>query len=341
MTNNKISVIIPVYNAEKYLDRCIDSIINQTYKNIEIILVNDGSKDNSLNICKKYQKLDKRIKLINKKNEGVSIARNKGIEIATGEYLYFCDADDYLDIHALEYYYKEIQNSDLIISDYYIVNENKNIKKSNSFPKNIRIDTIKEIDNLKISLLSNSYKHSNILNGDYTGEGLGFVWNKLFRKSIVDKNNIRFPKGIILCEDVCFIYKYLDNCKKIKLINKPLYYHEIINTGATLRYKPEIIDSERTFIDETWYITKSNNTNIIEAYYARLIRMLSWDFMFYIFHKDNKNNKNSLIKKMFNEIPEYKKAIKNAKYRHLTKKQSVFLFLMKTKQYWIISKIIR
>ena len=92
-----ISVVVPVYNAEKYLDKCIQSIINQKYSNLEIILVDDGSKDNSLELCKKYAESDKRIKVIHKENEGVSTARNSGIEVASGDFIAFIDSDDYID----------------------------------------------------------------------------------------------------------------------------------------------------------------------------------------------------------------------------------------------------
>ena len=336
-----ISVIVPIYNAEKFLSRCVDSIINQTYKNLEIILINDGSTDRTLDILKKYKKIDSRVIIIDKINEGVSVARNVGLKKASGEYIYFSDADDYLDSKILETYHKGIQESDMVISDYNIVDEKSNINKADSFPKDMTIDSIDEIDNLKMSLLCNNYKHINTQRGDYKGNGLGFVWNKLFKKAIIDENNILFPKGVILSEDVCFIYKYLDNCTSIKIISKALYFHEILKTGATLRYKPEIIESERRFVDETWFITNTDNKKIREAYYGRLIRMLSWDFMFYIFHGENKEDKKALISSVFEQIPEYKIAIKKAKYCHLTIKQAMFLFLIRLKQYWIISIIMQ
>ena len=102
-----ISIIVPVYNVEKYLDKCIDSIINQTYKNIEIILIDDGSTDQSSAICDKYSKLDKSIKVIHKKNGGISDARNEGTKITTGSYLMFIDSDDYIDSNMIEELYKK------------------------------------------------------------------------------------------------------------------------------------------------------------------------------------------------------------------------------------------
>lgn len=336
-----ISVIIPIYNGEKQLSRCLESIINQTYMNLEVILVNDGSTDKTLEICHEYKKNDNRIIIIDKKNEGVSVARNSGLKKAKGKYIYFSDADDYLELNALEIYHKEIQGVELVISDYYLIDIYDVCKKNNSFYKNMMIDSNKELDNLKISLLCNEFKHENKNNNDYNGTGMGFTWNKLFIKEIIDKNDIKFPEKVILSEDVCFMYKYLESIKKVKLINVALYYHEVEETGATLRYKPEIIDSERRFVDETWYITNTNNKQIIDAYYGRLIRMISWDFISCIFHKSNKDNKKYLIASLFKTIPEYRVAIKKAKYKNLSYKQAVFLFLLKLKLYNVIALLIK
>ena len=113
----KISVIVPVYNVERYLKRCIESIINQTYKDLEIILVDDGSTDSSGNICDEYKKIDKRISVIHKKNGGLSDARNEGLKVVTGTYIAFVDSDDFLDLDMYEYMQKNIEkeNADIVI----------------------------------------------------------------------------------------------------------------------------------------------------------------------------------------------------------------------------------
>ena len=107
MEKELISIIVPIYNVSKYLDKCLNSLINQTYKNIEIILINDGSTDNSISICLKYKKKDKRIRLYNKKNGGLSSARNMGIKYSKGNYLFFVDSDDFLDLEIIEYLYNK------------------------------------------------------------------------------------------------------------------------------------------------------------------------------------------------------------------------------------------
>lgn len=131
MINSKISIIIPIYNAEKYLEKCLDSIVKQTYKNIEIICVNDGSKDNSINILSRYNKMDNRIVLINKENNGLSSARNIGLASATGEFVMFVDSDDWIDIDTCEKCLK-IMNKysvDVVMFSYVREYENKSNPK--------------------------------------------------------------------------------------------------------------------------------------------------------------------------------------------------------------------
>ena len=131
----KISIIIPVYNVEKYLSRCLESVINQSYKNIEIIIVNDGSTDNSFDICNKYKKKDKRVILIDQNNQGLSGARNTGLKHATGEYICFIDSDDYVEKDYVEYLYK------LIVKDDYDLNSIVEIVPSVDF-ENITVVTV-------------------------------------------------------------------------------------------------------------------------------------------------------------------------------------------------------
>lgn len=134
----KVSVIVPVYNVEKYLKRCLDSIINQTYKNIEIILVNDGSKDNSRNICEEYEKKYENISLINQENGGLSAARNTGLKYVKGEAVTFVDSDDWLELDAIEYYVESMKkhNVDMVVTN--------NVRTKDYQEKVVQPDKIKE-----------------------------------------------------------------------------------------------------------------------------------------------------------------------------------------------------
>jgi len=208
----KVSVIIPIYNAEKYLERCIDSVINQSYKNIEIILINDGSTDNSLQICKKYK--DKRIKLINQKNGGVSCARNSGLEVATGDYITFVDCDDWLEQDAIKEMVRFIneQKTDIARFDYQIdgVSQN-NSKKLNRVYKNDEINKFIE--------------------GLISGDIPGYLWLLLIKKDVI--KNVAFKIGLPLAEDLIFILEMLKNVKSIAISDKVTYNYFLTVDSAS------------------------------------------------------------------------------------------------------------
>ena len=204
----KISVIVPIYNVEKYLKQCLDSIINQTYKNLEIILVNDGSTDKSGSICEQYKCMDNRIKLINKNNGGLSDARNIGLLNATGEYISFIDSDDFISLNMYEVLYNNIikSKSDIVWCDYNIYITNQMIQKHNLFPEQ------KEyvINHLFAKDLFNLYHLE------------AFVWNRLYKREIF--KNVRFPVGR-RCEDGYIVIAILSKARKITVIPEALYFY--------------------------------------------------------------------------------------------------------------------
>lgn len=205
MEEELISVIVPIYKVEKYLKQCIDSIIDQTYNNIEIILVDDGSPDCSGEICDEYAKKDERIKVIHKKNGGLSDARNKGINEATGKYIAFIDSDDYIEPCYLEKLYHAIKKNGTKIAQCNI----QKVDESNTVIETIG-DKIKSEKDGKI-MIKELYdnKWENIV-----------VWNKLYVKQLFD--NIRFPVGK-LHEDEYTTYKVLYDIEKISIIPECLY----------------------------------------------------------------------------------------------------------------------
>lgn len=217
----KISVIIPVYNTGKYLKRCLDSIINQNFKEIEIIIVNDCSSDNSLGIIKNYQKKDSRIILINKgKNEGLSAARNSGIKIAKGEYILHIDSDDWVEQNYFRdmYKYAQKEKADIVISDFY--KEFENGKKDYKIDQGIIKKQNNEIAIKKIFL----------------GGGYPSVWNKLIKKDLYIKNKIEHPINIALGEDLAVIPKLFYFSTKIVKLNKAYYHYFQNNLSITKKY---------------------------------------------------------------------------------------------------------
>ena len=224
----KISVIVPVYNTEKYLEKCLNSIMNQSFKDIEIIIINDCSTDNSLKVIKKFLSLDQRIILIDKeKNEGLSAARNSGIEKAKGEYILHIDGDDWIEKRYIEdiYMCAKKNRADIVITDFYEDFENK------------KVIYIHE----KIENKNNEVDKEEALKNIFLMEACNAVWNKLIKREVYKKNKINHPEEIMLGEDLAVIPKLLYFSKKIIKINKA-YYHYIQNPlSITKQYNSQKI----------------------------------------------------------------------------------------------------
>ena len=248
--NELISVIVPIYNVDKYLERCIDSIINQTYKNLEIILVDDGSTDDCPRICDEYQKKDSRIKVIHKENGGLSDTRNKGIDIAKGKYYGFIDSDDYIDADMYAILYKNIveTHSDIAVCGRYIDYEDGNTKKmTNENRSNILMDRIEALKKL------NNYSDFDMSACD-----------KLYSAKLW--KDIRYPYGKI-CEDYYTTYKLFDKSNKVVFVPKALYHYFQRNNSLsrnkkiTEHYINGSIDQLEYFeknIPELLYVAKSS-----------------------------------------------------------------------------------
>lgn len=206
VSKDKISVIIPVFNMQEHLTRCIDSVISQSYKNLEIILVDDGSTDNSASICDSYKSLDKRIKVIHKANGGLSSARNEGLEVATGELIAFVDSDDWLEFDMLEYLINILYkyNSDIAECDAFREVYDERINKSQPNKEHI-------------NLLSREQALLMIIKTSKTG-----VWKRLYRSFLFQ--DIRFPDGMIN-EDFIVSYQVFAKSKKIAVSNQKKYYY--------------------------------------------------------------------------------------------------------------------
>lgn len=217
---NKVSIIVPVYNCDKYLNKCIDSILNQTYRNFELILINDGSTDESLEICKERSLEDNRIIVINKKNGGVSSARNEGLKIATGDYLLFIDGDDYIDIDCVQNCINIISEFNLDIVKFgYIKELRKKITKKYHYtvPVNEKIERKNYSNQLYPYILSTN---------DFCN-----VTNAIIKKSIV--KNIVFQNDILIGEDYLFFVECLRNSNSIYFMDEFFYHYVVNNDSAT------------------------------------------------------------------------------------------------------------
>lgn len=247
-----ISVIIPVYNIENYIEKCVKSVIDQTYSKIEIIIVDDGSKDRSPEICDKIAKEDSRVKVVHQKNQGLSGARNKGIELANGSLVAFVDGDDYIEKDMYETLYNDMKkyNADIAICDFVLNADSIEVGKPNIKIMNSR-QAIKEL------LLDDKLDN--------------FAWNKLFKKKLFD--NVRFPIGRKY-EDIGTIYLLFENATKIVYSNLRKY-HYVERMGAiTKSYKENTLADYMYMVDKMlshmnfYYSEFKEEINTLKVKYA-------------------------------------------------------------------------
>ena len=254
-----ISIIVPIYNCEKYLKKCISSLINQTYTNIEIILINDGSKDKSREICEKFAKTDNRIKVINIKNGGVSNARNIGIASARGKYLGFIDADDWIERDMYEKMYTNMIENNANFSICEKIREEENEINNNIYmiPDNIKVLKKGEAINKSFDNCDKCYG--------------GYVFNKLFNRDFIIKEKIKFDTEISISEDSLFILEYMIKFQNLKTVyNTKPYYHYVERKNSALREKFNkkkitVIDAYKKMIDileEQKEIVKLEDINV-------------------------------------------------------------------------------
>ena len=246
----KVSVIVPIYNVEKYLEKCINSLLSQTLEDIQIILVNDGSKDNSGNIAKEYEKNNKdRVIYVEKENGGLSDARNYGLKYATGDFIAFLDSDDYIEKNAYEEMYNKAieENADYVECDFIWEFHNK-----------IRVDKQYPYKNKK--------------------EMLSFVrvvaWNKLIKRQLITDNNLEFPKGLRY-EDIEFTYKLIPFLNKFAYVDNP-FIHYVQREGSIANVQNERTAEIFTVLDNVIEFYKKNNIyeeyrNELEYNYARYL----------------------------------------------------------------------
>lgn len=315
-----VSVIIPVYNVEKYLKRCVDSICNQTYKELEVLLVDDGSDDSSPEICEEYVKVDERISVIHKKNGGLSDARNIGVQHATGKFVYFCDSDDYIEPNLIEDCVKKMEEdkSDIVIFDFYRVQEGFLTVCSANLPT----DNAFSLENNPGLLLTSPS-----------------ACNKLFRMDFLKKNRISFPVGK-LYEDLGTIPKLYPVAQKISYLDTPYYYYEIrsgsiMTTGRYEKSFQDRMDMIHGILD--YY----KDLNIYERYKDELEYLAFFNGLFLpireISLRSCDKEECNRYKKAI--LAEYPKCFQNKYIRTMSKKEKIFVSFIRHEQYWLFPLI--
>lgn len=254
-----ISVIIPIYNAERFLSQCLDSILAQTFKNWELIAVDDGSTDNSLKILMAYAVKDSRIKIISKSNEGVSIARNTAINKSCGEYVYFVDADDIIEPECL---FKLIdvmkkRKASLVKADYYAIDEKGNVAFIN-----------------KKQFIRKKFNNE-VLNADIFGRKVllddFFLWTCLFQRNIIEKNTIRFIPHCRLMEDAAFLATYLVHSPRNIYVYESIYGYRKYGSTASAALRDYSNDLQTIM----WYLKALPNIGFVNHIYDTVRRSLT------------------------------------------------------------------
>lgn len=300
--NDLISVIIPVYNVERYLKKCVDSVLKQDYTNIEIILVDDGSTDSSGNICDEYSnKYPNKVKVIHKKNGGLSDARNYGIKKSSGKYLIFVDSDDWIEENTISYSYKEIIENNAQIAVYGI-----SIDQEGEKPK-IRVPSEKRIISSKLAIIYlNSFRGIDVS-----------ACNKMFCREIF--NNIEFPVGK-LCEDYYIMYKLFENAKQIILIPE-VFYHYYQRPNSIVRNSSLNMDYLYAAEEEMKYLSKYHKDIEFAGITGYVFANITLYHIKYI--RNMKTEKKELLK----QIKKYNKSVLNNKYLPIARKIQYIIFI--------------
>ena len=299
--NDLISVIVPIYNTEKFLRKCIDSIVNQTYKNLEIILVNDGSPDNAKEICKEYAEKDKRIVYIEQENGGPSRARNVGLDVARGKYIGFVDSDDSIDVTMYEKLYSFLTKNRCDLVECYSVTE------------------------------KNYYSHyiDKVISGKEATEGfllrgrdkdfliIPAVWSKLFSTNLLKQN--RFPEGQVH-EDYFFTCRCLYEAKRVGVLNEKLVYHiENEDSITHQKFSNKTLNILREYIKIEQYLKEHGEKLLAE--YSR-VNMLVFAVFFYFKARVAGDVDLTLIKKVLDES----KTIKFKRYMNVKSRMMYRLY---------------
>lgn len=245
-----ISVIIPVYNSEKYLKRCLESVIKQSYRNLEIIIVNDGSEDHSLHIIEEFQKIDSRVKLINKKNGGLSSARNRGIKECLGEFILHVDSDDWIEQDMCKKLLEVLlmNNAQIAVCDVFFETDKKTYIRQEPYSYTENFD----------SFFRKYLFHA----------GLNSVWNKLLSSSLYKDNNLLHYEDISLGEDSSTLLRLIAKSDKIVHINKPFYHYNMRSLGMSRGIKKNVMQ----YYEGILYVEKFYMENSLSTYLFPFVR---------------------------------------------------------------------
>lgn len=320
----EFSVIVPVYKVEKKLKKCLDSIIDQSFTDLEIILVDDGSPDTCGEICDEYAKVDERITVIHKKNAGQGAARNNALDIATGKWVSFVDSDDWIEKNTYELVHNITRKyePDILIFDTYL-EKGKKSKKIHAFQQAFITADKKRINEMMIAALCASMKDFPV------GRTLGAPWDKIYNRDFLIRNRIYYEKKVEPNEDVVFNLHSFYNAKKVCYIRDCLYHYTIGENTVTTKYVENRPKISKCILKEMLKIGKKYHlcTDYYQAVFARFIENVRLDGARFYF---NKNSNESFIGKLkcaysdFKQKP-YKIAFHNININNLPLRNKILV----------------
>lgn len=326
---SKVSIIIPMYNVENYISKCILSCINQTEKNIEIICIDDESKDNTLKIAKTYAKKDNRITVISQKNSGVSVARNNGLKIAKSQWIMFVDGDDWLKDNTVELFLDKADDKyDILISGFYTYFEDsKHIHDDRFF--NIGEHVFSDLD--KIELIKSSICQTSITNLK-SSTNVGVPWAKIYNSKFIKKNELKFVNGLNRMQDMVFNINAFENSNNIFYFNEATYYYRVNLSSATKKYNSNFDNTCIIILKQIELFLKNYKLEkeLSNYYEAKKIKLLL-ELIRIKYSRDELNlsthNKIKKLRMFIKDIKVQKKYDKNI-YCLLNKKEKIMYLLL-------------
>ena len=306
--NMKISIIVPVYNTKKeYLKKCVDSLLNQTMKEIEVILIDDGSTNQAGKICDEYVGVDNRVKVLHQKNQGVAVARNNGLDIAEGEWITFVDADDWCEnTMCEEILRKAVENSsEILIFTNYSVQSEKTVKKNQFFAKDIKKfdEKMKEEAELKTMLRTHpSFSFQPPINM------MGGTWCKLINRNFLEKSGVKFEPELLRSQDIIFYLNLFEKADDISYYNRQLYYYRYDENSVSRRYRKDAYKIFLKVLNKQYkFILENHKPEIFYEVFTKGVMntigiCMNTDF---VHEKNNESfrNKTIRIRKMIRQEP--------------------------------------
>lgn len=344
----KVSIVVPVYGVEPYLRKCLDSIARQTFDDIEVVVIDDGSPDGCPAIIDDFVKRDSRFRAIHKANAGVSAARNDGIDHASGEYVFFCDSDDWMPPDAISLLLEaaEASDADVSIGDY-IESSDAGERQLTMFSNSFSTSSRASIDLIQKAVFNKGRANYKCNDFEYA-RGLGAPWHHLIKMSLIMRSGIKFNCQVGgLFDDGLFMLEVFEHAKRVVYTQNPTYYYRVVGTSITHGYKPDLLlRYQKVYFELENFISRYNKDEKFKrAYYVRVYAYLNKSMTAYFQNPENKE-------RLTQRYSEYIRTVKSVPYdvaiREIDesalgyRKSRILVRLLKTRMYalyWIAKRL--